>query len=173
MWAGMWFMCPASGQSVASVSAEAMARSGAFDISSAWMRMWAIAGCCGRPVALASAIDRSQTAIAPTASERLGRRPGFDIPQPARGRGDEGFGEQRHDVMVVGIIVVPPPHFGRVIIVPAVVFLGGNGMRLLKAARERLSQPIVEAGGVRREGAPPADVVIGEGDRRRSLPLAE
>jgi len=75
MWAGMWFMCPASGQSVASVSAEAMARSGSLDISSACIKMWAIAGCCGRPAALANAIDRSQTAIASTTSERLAGRP--------------------------------------------------------------------------------------------------
>jgi hypothetical protein len=55
--------------------------------------------------------------------------------------------------MVVGIGVMYPPHFGRVVVVPAVVFLRGNGMWLLEAARERLHQPIFQAGGVCREGA--------------------
>ena len=102
-----------------------------------------------------------------------GRPPGFDIPQSTRGPGNKGFGEQRHDVMVVGIVVVYPPHFGRVIVVPAVVFVGGNGMGLLKAASERLYQPIFDVGGVGREGARLAYVVTGKGDRRRSLLLAE
>jgi hypothetical protein len=85
-----------------------------------------------------------------------GRPAGFDIPQSARGTGNEGFGEQRHDVMVVGIVVVYPPHFGRVVVVPAVVFVRRNRMRLLEAARERLHQPIFQVGRMCREGARPA-----------------
>jgi hypothetical protein len=71
----MRFMCPASGHSIASVSAAAMARSGSLDISSACIKMWAMAGCCSRPAALADAIDLSQPAIASTTSKPRAGRP--------------------------------------------------------------------------------------------------
>src|ERR1700756_5167486 len=46
-------------------------------------------------------------------------------------------------------------------------------MRLLKAAAERLHQPIFELSGVRRESARSTNVIIGKADRRRSFPFTE
>ncbi len=60
---------------------------------------------------------------------------GPDVPQPAGRACDQRFREERHHVMVIWEFVMDPPHFGGIIVVPPVKFLGRHGMRLLITAR--------------------------------------
>ena len=75
--------------------------------------MWAIAGCCGRPAALARAIDRSQRPIASTTSERLAGRGVGQIMSPALWKHRSSTLPGWTACRTVFRTVRPPKHCGR------------------------------------------------------------
>src|ERR1700758_2447625 len=72
------------------------------------------------------------------------RQAGADIPQPPRGPGDEGFDEQRNDVMIMRMARGNSAHLRGICIVPEIALLGWNGRRLLAPAALGLDEPVLE-----------------------------
>ena len=139
------------------------ASSASFDISMAWMCRWTIAGCGCTALRVRQLGSSARTpAIASTTSEFRAGYAGLDVPQPPRRPRDQRLDQQRHDVMIVGIVVVDPAHLRGVVVVPASNSSQRYPMRLLDPASQRLDQPVFQIRGLGRSRARRREVLAAE-----------